>query len=318
MVRGRARSPRVGLFQTDSHRIADIPHCFVHHPVVNPLAAALKRAIRTTDCPPYADAAHQGLVRAVQVVAERRSGQAQVVVVTNSDSPDPAAALLECLREEAGDALHSLWWNGNPERSNVILGPHWQNMLGPEAVCESIGGADVFFPPGAFGQSHLDLGDELVAKVHASITRGSRVVEYYAGSGAIGLGLLARGERVVFNELNPHGLRGLELGLAALPPAARAAGELLPGSAGRHSDALAGRDVAIVDPPRKGLDSALRDALPGSGVRRLVYVSCDVASLTADARALVADGGFALREITPFAFFPFTQHVETLALFDRA
>jgi len=317
MVRGRARSPKIGLFQARSHRIVDIPNCFVHHPVVNQIAAALKRAIRATDSQPYADARHHGLVRSVQIVVERASGKAQVVVVTNSESAEPAAALLDRLREEAGDTLHSLWWNGNAERTNVILGTHWQHILGAEAVSESIGGADVFFPPGAFGQSHLDLADALVQRVHECVPRRSRIVEFYAGSGAIGLGLLARGQAIAFNELNPHGLRGLELGLDALPQPARSAAERLPGEAGQHIGALAGRDVAIVDPPRKGLDAALREALPRSAVQRLVYVSCDLDGLTADAHALLASGSLRLRELTPFALLPFTEHVETLAVFDR-
>lgn len=317
MVRGRAASPKIGLFQTGTHRIADIPHCFVHHPAINPVVAALKRAMRAAGATPYAEGAHRGLVRAVQIVVERSSGETQTVVVTNSGSPEPALPLLERLREEAGDALHSLWWNGHPQRDNVILGPHWQHVAGPEATCESIGGARVFFPPGAFGQSHLELADELVRRAHAAVARGSRVVEYYAGSGAIGLGLLARGDRVAFNEQSPHGLRGLELGLAALPSPARAAAELLPGSAGELTLALSGRDVAIVDPPRKGLDAALRDALPSSGVERLVYASCDLTSLAADARALAGDGRLTLRSLTPFDCFPFTEHVETLAVFER-
>ena len=88
MLRGRSQSPKVGLFQTGSHKIVDIPHCHVHHPVVNSVAAALKRAMRATESVPYADAPHRGLVRALQVVVERSSGRAQTVVVTNSTTPD--------------------------------------------------------------------------------------------------------------------------------------------------------------------------------------------------------------------------------------
>jgi tRNA/tmRNA/rRNA uracil-C5-methylase (TrmA/RlmC/RlmD family) len=317
MVRGRPQSPKVGLFQTGSHRIADIPNCRVHHPLVNQLAGALKRAMRATGSIPYAEAPHRGLVRALQVVVERRSTRAQVVVVTLSDSPAPAAALLERLREEAGSALHSLWWNGNPARTNVILGPHWHAHCGPEAVSEAIGGAQVFFPPGAFGQSALDLADTLVQHAQNAVPAGSRVAEYYAGVGAIGLGLLARGHAVAFNEFNPHGLRGLALGLAALPAAVAARAETLAGAAGHHADAVARCDVAIVDPPRKGLDTALLDALSKAPPRRLVYVSCDVGSLASDTRTLLGTGRLRLRELTPYALFPFTEHVETLAIYDR-
>jgi 23S rRNA (uracil1939-C5)-methyltransferase len=317
MVRGRASSPKVGLFQEGSHRIADIPHCHVHHPAINAAASALKRAMRSVGARPYADAPHSGLVRALQAVVERPSQSLQVVVVTCTEDPEPARPLLDALLQELGSGLHSLFWNGNPERTNSILGPNWQKLHGPDAVHERIGGADVFFPPAAFGQSHLELADRIVAAVHGEVPEGARVLEFHAGCGAMGLGLVARGHRVAFNEIHPAGLQGLGLGLAALPAGTRALARLLPGSAGEHAAELAGCDVAIVDPPRKGLDEALRVALAAGPPERLLYVSCDPGSLARDTRELLAGGKLTLRQLTPFALFPFTEHVETLAIFER-
>src|SRR5258706_16246752 len=71
MIRGRATSPKVGIFQEGSHRIVDVPSCLVHHPLVNRVAAAVKSAGRRTGARPYADVTHAGVLRAVQVVVER-------------------------------------------------------------------------------------------------------------------------------------------------------------------------------------------------------------------------------------------------------
>ena len=191
-VRGRANSPKLGIFQEGSHRIVDIPRCRVHHPVINRVAAAVRRALRETATPPYAERPHRGALRSVQIVVERASQRAQVVLVGNASEPAPLEPLARALEPLLGNDLHSLWWNGNPERTNVILGPHWQRLSGPEAVCERIGGVDVFFPPAAFGQNHLELADELVAQIHAWVGDDRRVLELYAGCGPIGLGLLAR------------------------------------------------------------------------------------------------------------------------------
>ncbi|RIK98606.1 MAG: hypothetical protein DCC71_20870, partial [Proteobacteria bacterium] len=188
MVRGRAASPKLGIFQQGTHDVADIPRCRVHHPLVNEVAAALRAAIRATGARPYSERAHAGLVRAVQIVVERASRSAQVVLVANDATPDATAPLAHALGNALGASLHSLWWNGQPERSNAILGPHWAHLSGPEAVREAIGGADVFFPPGAFGQSHLALADALVRRVHEQVPDGARVAEYYCGVGPIGLG----------------------------------------------------------------------------------------------------------------------------------
>jgi 23S rRNA (uracil1939-C5)-methyltransferase len=318
MVRGRGPSPKVGLFQAGTHRIADIPNCPVHHPLVNKCAQALKTAIRTARLTPYADAAHRGLVRALQVVVERSSQTAQIVVVTNSPNPDACTQMLGELQRALGPELHSLWWNGNPHRTNTILGPHWLQIHGPLAVEENIGGVQVFFPPGAFGQSHLALADRIVESIQTCVEPGARVTEFYAGCGSIGLGLLLRGHELTFNEISPAGLQGLELGIARLRPEFRDRARIVAGPAGSCVHALADCDVAIVDPPRKGLDTTLLTALATQPPQRLVYLSCDLEQLRHDATLLLEHGRLRLDRLQPYALFPFTDHVETLAVFERA
>jgi 23S rRNA (uracil1939-C5)-methyltransferase len=185
-------------------------------------------------------------------------------------------------------------------------------------VRESIGGVDVFFPPGAFGQSHLDLADRLVARVHALVPDGARVAEYYSGVGPIGLGLLARAARVVFVESAAGGVKGLSMGIAARPAAEQARAAVLEREAGAALEALDAADVVIVDPPRKGLDAPLCAALAAAPPARLVYVSCDPASLARDAAALHVGGRLALVSLDAFALFPNTEHVESLAVFEPA
>jgi 23S rRNA (uracil1939-C5)-methyltransferase len=319
-VRGRARSPKIGIFQAGSHRIVDIPHCPVHHPLINQVAAAVKRAVRETGTPPYAERPHVGLLRYVQVVVERSSRAAQLVLVCNDDAPDSSAPLAQAIRAELGDALHSLWWNGNPERGNTILGRSWKRLHGPEAVTESILGTSVFFPPGAFGQSNLPLADSLVARIASWVQAGDRVAELYAGCGAIGVPLLQHAGELHFNERGEDSLRGLRLGLDALPPDQQARARLHPGDAADQLELLEllpSCDLAIVDPPRKGLEPSLIPRLAAAPPRRLAYVSCGLESFLSQARELMAGGTLALESLETFGFFPFTDHVETLALFGR-
>jgi tRNA/tmRNA/rRNA uracil-C5-methylase (TrmA/RlmC/RlmD family) len=318
MVRGRAGAPEVGLFRAGSHRIVDVPRCAVHHPRVNEVAAALRRALRETGIAPYADAPHAGLVRALQVVVERAGGRAQVALVTRSERADEARPLFAALRAELGERLHSLWWNGNPARTNAILGPLWERIAGDEMLRESIAGAAVFFPPGAFGQANLPLAEGMAEEIARRVPEGARVAEFYAGTGAIGLALLARGRaaRIALNEREAASLAGLERGLAALPAALRRRGSLAPGPAGSRADLVAGADAVVVDPPRRGLDPELLDALRAAPPPLLVYASCGLEPFLREARALAAAG---LRpvEIAAYDFFPFADHLETLAFFAR-
>lgn len=316
-VRGRARAPKIGIFETGSHRIVDIPHCVVHHPQINAVARAIKAAVRATGTAPYDDDAHRGQLRYVQLVLERPSGRVQVVLVGNDIVPAPLEPLANALGSGLEPSLHSLWWNGQPERSNAILGPHWHRFTGPVAVQERIGDAAVFFPPGAFGQSHLMLADRIVAQVHAWVPAGARVAELYAGCGPIGLGLVARSARVQFNEVAPGGLEGLRYGIDALPAQARERASIHPGPAPEHAGLIRDADIVIADPPRKGLDAAVLDALIATPPARYIAVSCDLASFEREAAALQGSGRMRLSELVPVALFPYTDHVETVALFER-
>ena len=314
-VRGRPGAPKLGIFQAGSHRIADIPRCGVHHPRVNAVAAAVKDALRAHRLAPYVERSGRGLVRYVQIAVQRASGAAQLAVVANSASPDALRELARDLVGTLGVSLAGFWWNGNEARGNAILGPRWELLAGEPMLRESIAGTPVFFPPGAFAQSHMDLAERLAARVRALVPEGARAAELYAGTGAIGLGLLSRCAEVRLNELEPHALEGLAAGLAAQPSELRERARVLPGRAGERLDALADADVVIVDPPRKGLDAELLDALCGRPRGRLLYASCGLPAFLRECARLRASG-WKLAELEAWALFPHTPHVETLARFE--
>ena len=317
-IRGRVGSPKVGLFETDSHRVVHVPNCSVHHPLINRVASVVRRALKDTQLTCYSDRAHLGLARYLQVVVERSSQCAQVVLVVNSASPEPVAECLDLIRERLGGDLHSLWFNANRSGANTILGPDFQSWFGPDSVVEHFGGAAVHYPPGAFGQSNLDIAEKIIDHVRVRIPQGATIMEYYAGVGAIGLSVLSTAARLTMNEASPHSLRGLEMGMAGLDSAARNKISVVPGDAGRASLGIAPAQVVIADPPRKGLDPALTEQLRTDPPERFLYVSCAVASLCRDTGELTAGGRLRLRELTAFNLLPYTQHVESVAYFERS
>jgi len=324
-VRGNARNPKIGLFQSGSHRIVHTPHCPVHHPLINEAAREIREAIRETGVAPYADRPHRGALRYLQLVVERASERIQVVLVGCGETPEVLGGLPEAVEKRLGDRLQGLFFNAQPERSNAILGPGMIRLAGEATTVESISGVDVYFPPGAFGQNHLPLFERAVERIAELIPDDSTIAEFYCGVGSIGLPLLGRSKAIRFNERSPDGLAGLELGLAARPDGERARANVIPGAAG---DALKALDTAedsaedsaeivIVDPPRRGLDDALRVALTDSPPKRLVYLACGLDSLARDLESLTRPGGLTLAGLEVFDFFPFTQHVETLVWLDQ-
>jgi tRNA/tmRNA/rRNA uracil-C5-methylase (TrmA/RlmC/RlmD family) len=317
-IRGRLNSPKVGLFEVDTHRVVHIPNCSVQHSLINRVAAVVRRALVETRVSSYSDGAHLGCARYLQVVVERSSQTAQVVIVANSATPEPLAACLDLIREQLGRELHSLWFNANLERSNTILGPGFQKWCGAESVVEHFGGAAVHYPPGAFGQNNLDIAQDIIDYVRSEIPEGTRVTEFYAGVGAIGLSVLTRATELRMNELGEHSLRGLQLGLAQLESANRSKVSVIPGPAGAACLAASGAQVVIADPPRKGLDPKLTQYLGEQPPERFLYVSCGLESLLNDTVKLTSGGRLRLTGLAAFNLLPFTEHVETVARFERA
>jgi tRNA/tmRNA/rRNA uracil-C5-methylase (TrmA/RlmC/RlmD family) len=317
-IRGRLGSPKLGLFELGTHRVVHIPHCSVQHPLINRVAAVVRRAIVDARVTSYSDKAHLGLARYLQVAVERSSQTAQVVIVANSATPTPLAECFDLIRERLGSELHSLWFNANRERSNTILGPEFQNWCGPASMVERFGGAAVHYPPGAFGQNNLDIAQDIIEHVRAQIPQGAQVAEFYAGVGAIGLSVLAEASEIRMNEVSAHSLQGLELGLAELDPANRAKISVVPGPAGAAHFAASGAQVVIADPPRKGLDPELTEYLSQYAPERFVYVSCGLESFLNDTARLTSRGKLRLASLTAFNLLPFTEHVEAVARFERA
>ncbi len=316
-IRGRLSSPKVGLFELGTHRVVHIPHCSVQHPLINRVASVVRRALVDARVTSYSDGAHLGVARYLQVVVERSSQTAQVVLVANSETAEPLGACLDLIRERLGSELHSLWFNSNLEQTNTILGPEFQCWCGPQSVVEHYGGAAVHYPPGAFGQNNLDIAQRIIEHVRTEIPAGARVTEFYGGVGAIGLSVLDQVSEININEVSAASLRGLELGLAALDPAARAKITVVPGAAGAALLAATSAQVIIADPPRKGLDSALTRHLSEHPPERFVYVSCGLESFLNDTTLLTSQGRLRLTGLTAFNLMPFTEHVETVARFER-
>lgn len=316
-IRGRLGSPKVGLFELDTHRVVHTPNCVVHHPLINHAAGIVRRALVETRTTCYSDAAHLGLARYLQVVIERRSQTAQVVLVANSEGAEPLSDCLNLIRERLGSDLHSLWFNPNCERANTILGSEFRNWHGPDAVVERFDGPDVCYPPGAFGQSNLQLAHALIAHVRDLIPANSRVTEFYAGVGAIGLSVLGRVSEIRMNEVNASSLQGLQLGIARLLPEAKNKITVIAGEAGGLSSLAAEAQVVIADPPRKGLDGQLSGFLSDNPPEKIIYISCGLESFLADTARLVSRGKLRLSGLTAFNLLPFTHHVEVVAQFDR-
>ena len=313
----------LGIFEAGSHRLVAIPHCPIHHPAIQRLLSLLSDWCNDAKVAPYDEKQHRGTLRAVQLAVERATGKLQVVLIVRADLEQMSTELQPLLlrlapvveRLKADEQVHSLWLNGQPQQTNTLLGESFLLLDGARFIEDLSGDARVFFPPGAFGQAHPELHARVVALVAEQVPRGARVVEYYAGVGSIGLGLLARGDDVLFNEVGAGSLEGLREGLRIL--GLRADDRVIEGRAGEQAELYRSSDSVIVDPPRKGLDPELLARLVAVPPAQLIYLSCGLDSLLREAEQFERAGLMRLKTLTGLSYFPFTRHVETLAVFER-
>jgi tRNA/tmRNA/rRNA uracil-C5-methylase (TrmA/RlmC/RlmD family) len=116
-IRGRPGAPRLGMFELGTHRVVHIPNCVVQHPLINRVAAVVRRALVHAEIAPYAETVHRGLARYLQVVVERRSESAQVVIVGTARQ----SSVHSCFELPIGSVtMHSLWFNAQCERTSTI------------------------------------------------------------------------------------------------------------------------------------------------------------------------------------------------------
>ena len=339
--------PLIGLFAPGTHDVrpcASDESCHVpHHPAINDALDALQAEVEAGDLAAFDEATATGTLRYLQLSVERTSRRVQVVLVAHSDSVEPTLARFaaQLWERHGGDGgwLHSLWVNLNPTAFNNILSyapGAWRLLHAPPAGAGGLAGSLVeryastdtqfVLPPFVFRQANLDGFDKIVAELRAAVPSGARVVEWYAGVGVLGLSLAADAAFVRCSDVNPP-REAFEASRALLPADARDRVSYAVGAAKERLDDAVGADVALVDPPRKGLAPELLAALcddprrggPCASVRTLLYVSCGFPALTHDLDALLAAGCWRVRgdAATAYVLFTGANHIETVVVFDR-
>lgn len=292
--------PEIGLFKKNTHDVISIPHCLVHHPAINAAVALLREEIVRHNLSTYSETTSTGILRYVQFFVERSTNRIQLALIVNTH--DKLEAFTQSLLKH--DLWHSIWLNFHTTPSNTILSSSWRLVHGSPFLFQTLNQTPVAFHPGAFSQAHLPLFERMLQKIETWVEPNDRILELYAGVGAIGLSLSRKARELTLIENNPFA----HLCYQQAPK---------PNIAYRCIDAkdadLSGYDLIIVDPPRKGLDPTLHKNLSAS---RLIYISCGFESFKRDSQELISSG-WKLKEASGYLLFPGTNHVEILSLFEK-
>ncbi len=327
-VAGSPENPQIGFFASRSHQVIHAPVCAVQPPVCDLIREIVSRHLAKWQIKPYNEANHNGLLRHLVVRIGFATGQVMIVLVINGDALPGQMELYEELAAAIGACadpalpplhLQSFLLNINKDRTNLILTARIQHLAGDPWIEEQILGLRYRISPLAFFQVNPRQTERLYAAVleMAGLKGQETVLDIYCGTGSITL-LLAR------HALQVIGIEVVEPAIidaranAALNNITNAqffvgsAETLLPQMV---QDGLTA-DAAVVDPPRKGCDPALLSALIDLKIRRLVYVSCNPATLARDL-AILQPAGYIVKAVQPVDMFPWTGHVETVVLMSR-
>ncbi|RHK24669.1 23S rRNA (uracil(1939)-C(5))-methyltransferase RlmD [Ruminococcus sp. AF46-10NS] len=267
---------------------------------------------------PYDETTGKGLVRHIMIRYGFHTDQIMVCLILNGDKLPAEKALVESLCEIPG--MTSITINVNKKRNNVILGNQLRLLWGKSYITDSIGNVSYQISPLSFFQVNPIQTEKLYGKAleYAGLTGNETVWDLYCGIGTISLFLAQRAKFVRGVEIVPQAIDNAREnakinGIENVEFFVGKAEEVLPREYDKNGIYA---DVIVVDPPRKGCDEALLNTILKMKPERVVYVSCDSATLARDLKILCAEG-YELKRVSTTDMFPQSTHVETVVLLSQ-
>lgn len=308
----------MGFYAVNSHRIVDCQFCKLQPEVFNEAMNAFRQWAKEYGDPIYDEASHSGRMRRLYLRYGEKSGQVMACVVVNGNGLHHEAELVTALKK-AVPGLASVVVNSNRDKTNVALGQKCRTAYGDDVIEDTLCGLRFRLSPLSFYQVNRTQAERLygLAAGYAGLTGEELLLDLYCGAGTIGLSMAGSAKRLLGVEIIPEAVENAREN-ARLNGVEN--GEFFCGDAAEAAKMLAQRgerpDVVILDPPRKGCDPELIRTVAGYAPQRIVYVSCDPATLARDLK-LFAEQGYPPLEATPVDMFPATSHVETVALLSK-
>jgi len=298
-------------------QVLPIERCLLTTDVGNAVRDAVQAWAREEGLAAYDQADATGYLRHLVVREGRNTGQVLVQLVTAEGELFDRDYLIETLRRFP--EVRSIHWAVNDTPAEVTNLPSLL-LWGEEAIEEELLGLRFRVRPNAFLQTNTEMAATLyeLAIEAAALTGRETVYDLYCGTGTMALAMAAHALSVWGVEISEESV-ACALENAELNGISNAA--FFAGNVGQSLEELRGRagepDVVVVDPPRAGLAGKALKRVGETGAPRLVYVSCNPTTLASDAKVLIGEYGYTLRQVTPVDMFPHTPHVESVSLLTR-
>lgn len=307
----------IGFYARASHRITGDGSCLLQPECFADALEAFREWIANYHISVYDETTGQGFLRHIYLRYAEATGELMACAVANGNRLPHSGQLADLLLARCPQ-LKSLILNVNTAGTNVILGRSCVTVWGEPVITDRLCGLKIELSPLSFYQVNREQAEKLYAiAARFCEPRGKTILDLYCGAGTIGLSMAKEAKKIV----------GVECVADAVSDAQRNAflngirnAEFLCADAGEAAETLRGRglspDVVVVDPPRKGCSPETLAAVARMGPERVVYVSCDPATLARDL-AVFSQNGYRCERVKPVDMFPRTSHVECVALMSR-
>ena len=312
--KGRAYA---GFFREGTHEVVETGRCRILPEETDRVKSIVMDYVNKNRVPVYDEQTHKGLLRHIYVRRGAVSGQILVCLVVNGDGLPRVSALIDALKAVPG--FTTLVLSVNTRKGNVVLGDKFVTLYGPGYIEDTLCGLNFRLSARSFYQVNHAQAQRLyeTAISMANITKDDLVLDLYCGVGTITLAMASAAGRVMGVEVVPQAIEDAK-------DNARRNGienaEFFCADAGEAALRLEQQgirpDIITVDPPRKGLNQDAIDAIAQMSPKRLVYISCDPATLSRDT-ALLKHQGFRVERVVAADLFPRCSHVETVVLLSR-
>ena len=316
-VAEREGIPASGFFRERTHELIPVERCLLQDELTERAAAAVTEFMRKSGIPAYDEKSGDGAVRHVFCRRSRKTADASVCVVTAKGLGDKTASLVDAIRS-ACPGVSGIVLNVNKTRGNTVLAGDFYTLWGKAEIVDELCGFSFSLSPQAFFQINPPQAEKLYGRALDYAQGGNLALDLYCGAGTISLCLARRFRHVIGAEIVPEAVENAKANAAAngvdnaeflCADAAEAAVEFR--RRGLSPDAI------VVDPPRRGMDEEAIRAVCWMEPERVVYVSCNPATLARDL-LLFTELGFTLQNVTAVDMFPRTCHVESVALLTKA
>ncbi len=307
----------VGFFANRTHRVIPIETCSIQNEVNELIIDEIKKYMRANRVLAYNEDLHQGLVRHIVIRNTKDFVSFNVTLVINGNKIPNEQDLIDRLTRVS--SVEGICININKEKTNVIMGETTKVLHGNLYLVDSIGDISYRISPASFYQINPIQTGKLYKKAleYAGLTGEEIVWDAYCGIGTISLFLAQKAKRVYGVEIVQEAILDAEYNKAlnGIKNVEFFVGKAEEVIEEKYKEGIVA-DVIVVDPPRKGCDVALLDTMIKINPKRIVYVSCDPATLARDAKIL-GQGGYVIEAVQPVDMFPMTVHVESVCLLQK-